>query len=89
MEKRIEKEHTVRGKKRNALEEELGSAKKKKEELESVAKKLIDTADKKAKEAEKQENATHMKVLLMESNASKKKSEKLQKRDIPTQEKAI
>ena len=35
------------------MEEELGSAKKKKEELESVVKKLIDTADKKAKEAEK------------------------------------
>ena len=41
------------GKKRKAQELELGSAKKKKEELESVAKRLIDTADKKAKEAEK------------------------------------
>ena len=66
MEKRMEKEHTVKGKKRKAPEEELWSAKKKKEELESVAKKLIDTADKKAKEAEKQKHATQKKALLME-----------------------
>ena len=57
--------------------------------MESVAKKLIDTADKKAKEAEKQKNATQMKTLLMESNASREKSGKLQKRDMSTQEKAI
>ena len=38
MEKRTEKEHTMRGIKRKALEEELESAQKKKEELESVAK---------------------------------------------------
>ena len=30
-----------------------------------------------------------MKDLLMESNASREKSEKLQKRDIPTHQKAI
>ena len=57
--------------------------------MESVAKKLIETADKEAKEAEKQEDATQMKALLMESNASREKSEKLQKRDMPTQEKAV
>ena len=74
MEKRTEKEHTVRGKK--ALEEELGSAKKQ-EELESVAMKLIDTGDKKAKEPAKQKDATKMKALLMESNALREKSEKL------------
>ena len=51
----------------------------------------MDTADKKAKEGEneKQKDATQMKALLMESNASREKSEKLQKRDIPTWEKAI
>ena len=41
------------GKKRKAVKEEPGSAKKEKEELQSVAKKFTDTADKKAKEAEK------------------------------------
>ena len=84
MEKRSEKEHTPRGKK--AVEEELGSAKKKKEELESVVEKLIDTADKKAKKAEKQKDATQMKALLLESNSSRGKSEKLQKRDMQSQE---
>ena len=63
--------YTVK-KKRKALEEELGSAKKKKEELKSVAKKLIDTADKKAKEAEMQKDAIQMKALLMESNATER-----------------
>ena len=50
--------------------------------MESVAKKLIDTADKKVKESEKQKNATQMKALPMESNAFREKSEKLQKRDM-------
>ena len=89
MEKRMENEHTVRDKKRKALVEELGLAKKKKEELETFAKKMIDTADKKTKEAEKQKDAIQMKASLMESNASIEKSEKLQKRDMQTQEKAI
>ena len=89
IEKKTEKEDKVNGKKRRALEEELGSVKKKTREPESIAQRLIDTADKKAKEAEKQKNASQMKALLMESNASREKSEKLQKRDIPAQEKEI
>ena len=80
IEKKTEKEDKVKGKKRRALEEELGSAKKKQRELESIAQRLIDTADKKPKEAEKHKNASQMKALLMESNASREKSEKLQKR---------
>ena len=79
MEKKTEKEHTVRGKKKKAMMEELASAKKKKEELESVAKKLIDTANKKAKEAEKQKDASQMKALLIESNASIEKSKSCRK----------
>ena len=60
----------VKGK---ALEEELGSGKKKKEELESIAKRLTDTADKKAKEAEEQrmlpdESFTHGNLILPERN---------------------
>ena len=73
----------MKGKKKRALEEELGSVKKKKRELASIAQRLIDTADKKAEEAEKQKNVSQMKALLMESNASREKSEKLQKKDIP------
>ena len=46
-------------------------------------------ADKKAKRSEKQKDATQMKALLMESNASREKFEKLQKSNMPTQEKAI
>ena len=88
IEKKTEKEDKVRGKKRG-LEEELGSVKKKKRELESIAQRLIDTANKKAKEAEKQKCASQMKALLMEANASMEKSEKLQKRDIPAQEQEI
>ena len=37
IEKKIEKEDKVKGKKRIALEEELGSVKKKKREIESIA----------------------------------------------------
>ena len=58
IEKKTVKEDKVKGKKRRALEEELGLGKKKKRELESIAQRLIDTADKKAKEAEKQKNAS-------------------------------
>ena len=87
IDKKTEKEDKVKGKKRRALEEEQGSVKKKKGELESIAQRLIDTADKKAKEAEKQRNASQMKALLMESNTSREILEKFQKRDIPAQEK--
>ena len=53
MERKAEQERTEKGQKRKALMEELTSAKKAKEDLEKVSKKLVDTADKKAKEAEK------------------------------------
>ena len=81
MEKWTEEELTVRGKKCKLWREELWSAKK--GELES------ETADKKGKEGERQKDATQIKALLIESNASREKSEKLQKRNMPTQEKAI
>ena len=69
--------------------EDLTSAKKAKEDLVKVSKKLVDTADRKAKEAEKQKDATAMKALLMESNATRSRSEEIQKKDIPAQEKEI
>ena len=88
MEKK-EREKTVKGRKRKALEEDLIAAKKEKLELERVSKKLLDTADKKAKDAEKKKDATVMKALLIESNASRERAEQIQKKDIPAQGKEI
>ena len=68
--KKAEKEKTDMGQKRKALQDELIAAKKKKTELESVARQLLDTANKKAKEAEKKSHVAAMKALIMESNAS-------------------
>ena len=70
MEKKAEKEKTDMGQKRKALQDELMAAKKKKTELESVASQLLDTANKKAKEAEKKSGVAAMKALIMESSAS-------------------
>ena len=69
--------------------EELTSAKKAKEDLEKVSKKLVNTADKEAKEAERQKDSTAMKALLVESNAARSRSEEIQKKAIPGQEKEI
>ena len=89
MERKAEQERTEKGQKRKALMEELTSAKKAKEDLEKVSKKLVNTADKKAKEAEKQKDSTAMKALLVESNAARSRSEEIQKKEIPGQEKEI
>ena len=89
MEKKEEKEKTEKGRKRKALEENLIAVKKEKVELERVSKKLLDTADKKSKDAGKKKDATVMKALLMESNASWKRAEQIQKKDIPAQDKEI
>ena len=89
MERKAEQERTEKGQKRKALMEELTSAKKAKEDPEKVSKKLVNTADKKAKEAEKQKDSTAMKALLVESNAARSRSEEIQKKEIPGQEKEI
>ena len=83
------KEKTEKGRKREALEEDLIAAKKEKLELERVSKELLGTADKKAKDAEKKKDATVMKALLIESNASRERAEQIQKKDIPAQHKEI
>ena len=88
MERKAEQERTEKGQKRKALMEELTSAKRPKD-LEKVSKKLVNTADKKAKEAEKQKDSTAMKALLVESNAARSRSEEIQKKEIPGQEKEI
>ena len=77
-------ERTEKGQKRKALMEELTSAKKAKEDLEKVS----NTADKKAREAEKQKDSTVMKAWLVESNA-RSRSEEIQKKEIHGQEKEI
>ena len=88
MERKAEQERTETGQKRKALMEELTSAKKAKEDLEKVSKMLVNTADKKAKEAKKQKDSTAMNALLVESNAARSRSEEIQK-EIPDQEKEI
>ena len=80
MERKAVQERTTKGQKRKALMEELTSAKKAKEDLEQVSKKLVNTADKKAKEAEKQKDFTVMKALLVESNAARSRSEEKHRR---------
>ena len=69
MERKAVQERTEKGQKKKAFMEELTSAKKAKEDLEKVSKKLVNTADKKAKEAEKQKDSTAMKAMLVEPNA--------------------
>ena len=76
MEKKAEKEKTDMGQKRKALQDELMVTKKKTTELESVASWLLDTANKKAKEAEKKSSVAAMKALIMESNTSREKQKK-------------
>ena len=83
MERKGGQERTEKGQERKTLMEELTSAKKAKEDLEKVSKKLVNTADKKAKEAEKQKDSTAMKALLVEANAARSRSEEIQKKEIP------
>ena len=88
MEKKAEKK-TDMGQKRKALQDELMAAKKKKTELESVASWLLDTANKKAKEAEKKSGVAAMKALIMESMHPKKEQKKWRERTFqPKQEKS-
>ena len=89
MEKKEEKEKTEKGRKRKTLQEDLIAAEKEKLELERVSKKLLHTADKKAKDAKKKKDATVMKALLIELNASRERAEQIQKKDIPAQDKEI
>ena len=89
MEKKAEKEKTDMGQKRKALQDELVAAKKKKTELESVASQLLDTGNKKAKEAEKKSGVAAMKALIMESNASWERAEEVKGKDIPAKAREI
>ena len=92
MERKAEQERTEKGQKRKALiilMEELTSGKNGQRGSRKVSKKLVNTADKKAKEAEKQNDSIAMKALLVESNAARSRLEEIQKKEIPGQEKEI
>ena len=60
-------------KKRNALQEELIAAKKRKTELQATAQKLVYLADMKAKETEKRTDVATLKVLLIRVQCITKK----------------
>ena len=82
IEKKTEKENERKEKK--SFGGRTGISKEEEKRTSNIPQRLIDTAVKKAKEPEKQKNASQMKALLMESNASREKSEKLQKRGHPS-----
>ena len=70
MERQKEDQEPDKNRKRKALQEELIAAKKRKTEVQATAQKLVDSADMKAKEAEKRTDVATLKALLIESNAS-------------------
>ena len=75
--------------KRKALQEDLISAKERKTELQVTAQKLVESANKKAKETEKRIDVATLKALLIESNASQKRSQEIMKKEVPKQEQEI
>ena len=67
----------------------MDSAKKRKRNWEVTAKKVASEADKRAKEAVEKSDAAVMKAILMESNASRDKSQDIMKTEIPKEESKI
>ena len=86
LDKEKDNEVVERQKKRKCVTEELHDAKKRKLELEKTVEKLLDGADKKAKDAEKMKNPLQ---LIMESNAARKRAKDLKKKEIPQLEKEV
>ena len=76
MDKDKEAQEPEKARKRKALQEEVTAAKKRKNELEVTAYRLAESADKKAKEAEKKRDVATMKTLLIESYASRIKCQR-------------
>ena len=89
LEKDKEKTTSEKGRKRKLLQEQLQTAKKRKEDLNSISRRLIDTTDQKVKEAEKKKNAAEMRALIMESSATRERSQKNLTEEIPVLEKEI
>ena len=89
MEKNKEDPEHEKIRKRKALQEELISAKKRKTGLQETAQKLVESADQKAKEAETRTDVAKLKALLIESNASQKRSQEIMKKEVLKQEEEI
>ena len=70
MEKQTEDQEPEKVRKRKALQDDLVSAKKRKTEPQVTAQKLVDSADKKAKDAVKRTDVAALIALLIESNTS-------------------
>ena len=62
---------------------------RKEKQLQATAQKLVDSADMKAKEAEKRTDVATLKALLIESNASQKRSQEIMKKEVPKHEEEI
>ena len=73
MERQKEDQEPEKIRKRKAFQEELIAAKKRKTELQATAQKLVDSADMKAKEAEKRTDVATLKALLIRVQCIMKK----------------
>ena len=73
MERQKEGQEPEKIRKGKALQEELIAAKKRKTELQATAQKLVDSADMKAKEAEKRTDVATLKALLIRVQCITKK----------------
>ena len=73
MERQKEDQEPEKIRKRKALQEELIAAKKRKTELQATEQKLVDSADMKAKEAEKRTDVATLKALLIRVQCIMKK----------------
>ena len=76
MERQTKDQEPEKVRKRKALQDDLVSAKKRKTELQVTAQKLVHSADEKAKDAVKRTDAAALRALLIESNASREKSQR-------------
>ena len=74
MERQTKDQEPEKVRKREALQDDLVSAKKRKTELQVTAQKLVHSADKKAKDAVKRTDAAALRALLIESKKNLKRS---------------
>ena len=88
MERQTKDQEPEKVRKRKALQDDLVSAKKRKTE-QVTAQKLVHSADEKAKDAVKRTDAAALRALLIESNASREKSQEILEKEVPKQEEKI
>ena len=89
MERQTKDQEPEKVRKRKALQDDLVSAKKRKTELQVTAQKLVHSAGEKAKDAVKRKDAAALRALLIESNASREKSQEILEKEVPKQEEKI